>query len=56
MRQLKDAGHEEGVNLPSKMPNQWLAQIPNLTHGSIFETRSANSKSRARDCSSPQFA
>ena len=56
MRQLKDAGHEEGVNLPSKMPNQGPAQIPNLTHGSIFETRSAKSKSRARDCFGPQFA
>lgn len=38
MPQLKDAGYEEGVNLPSKVPNQGPAQIPNLTHGSMFET------------------
>ena len=28
---------EEGVNLPSKVPNQGPAQIPNLTQG-LFET------------------
>ena len=38
MPQLKDVGHEEGVNLPSKTANQGPTQIPKIAHGSIFET------------------